>query len=151
MQAFSVSQHMAPYTEFMPGGRPAKGDRTVFGKRLYALREQAGLSQQQVALRLGVPQRTYSHWERDPVAIRPDQLVSLAQILGISIEELLAKPIRRRGSGPAGKMRQLFEAAGKLTRIQQQKLIDVLRPFIKEHLISSTSNGHRNGGEVSDS
>jgi transcriptional regulator with XRE-family HTH domain len=125
----------AEYILGMKTGRPAKQSRSPFGERLNALREQMGLSQQQVADKLGMSQRAYAHWERRPVALRPDQLQSLASALNVSVEALLANgESKRRGSGPAGKMRQLFEAASKLPRSQQEKILAILQPFIREHV-----------------
>jgi transcriptional regulator with XRE-family HTH domain len=107
---------------------------TPFGQRLHTLREQAGLSQQQVADRLGLTQRAYAHWERNPVALRPDQLLGLAEALNVSVEDLVgANGTRRRGTGPTGKMKQLFEAASRLPRNQQQKLTAVLEAFVNQH------------------
>ena len=69
-------------------------------------------SQQQLAERLGLTQRAYAHWERNPVALRPDQLLSLAQPLNVSVEDLVGtNGKKKRGAGPTGKMKQLFEAA----------------------------------------
>jgi transcriptional regulator with XRE-family HTH domain len=118
----------------MKTGRPSKHKRPEFGQRLHQLREAAGLSQQQLAGELGMSQRAYSHWERRPVALRPDQLQSLALALNLPVEALLANgQSKKRGSGPAGKMRQLFEAASKLPRSQQEKILSILQPFIREH------------------
>ncbi|MGH9968238.1 MAG: helix-turn-helix domain-containing protein [Pyrinomonadaceae bacterium] len=115
-------------------GRPAKKERTAFGERLYAVRQQAGLSQQQLADRLGITQRAYAHWERNPVALRADQLVSLAQALNVSVDDLVGiNGSKKRGSGPTGKMKQLFEAASRLPRSQQQKIAALLEPFIAHH------------------
>jgi transcriptional regulator with XRE-family HTH domain len=125
----------AEYISGMQTGRPAKRGRSPFGERLHALREQMGLSQQQVADKLGISQRAYAHWERRPVALRPDQLQSLASALNVPIETLLANgESKKRGSGPAGKMRQLFEAASKLPRSQQEKILAILQPFVREHV-----------------
>jgi len=119
----------------MKTGRPSTKERPPFGARLHLLREQTGLSQQQLAERLGMMQRAYAYWERNPVALRPDQLQRLADALGISIEELLGdQGSKRRGTGPSGKMRQLFEAASRLPRNQQQKIIAVLEPFVLQHV-----------------
>ncbi len=119
----------------MKTGRPSKQQRPAFGQRLHELREAAGLSQQQLADKLGVSQRAYSHWERRPVALRPDQLQSLASALSLPIEALLANgESKKRGSGPAGKMRQLFTSASKLPRSQQEKILSILQPFIREHV-----------------
>ena len=73
----------------MKQGRPAKRERIPFGRRLHTLREQAGLAQQQLADRLGLTQRAYAHWERNPVVLRPDQLLSLAQAFKVSVEDLV--------------------------------------------------------------
>jgi transcriptional regulator with XRE-family HTH domain len=119
----------------MQTGRPSKQPRPAFGQRLHELREAAGLSQQQLADNLGLSQRAYSHWERRPVALRPDQLRGLASALDVPVEVLLATEDRKkRGAGPVGKMRQLFEAASTLPRSQQEKILAILQPFIREHI-----------------
>jgi transcriptional regulator with XRE-family HTH domain len=119
----------------MKTGRPSKQQRPAFGQRLHELREAAGLSQQQLADKLGMSQRAYSHWERRPVALRPDQLQGLASALSLPVEALLANgDSKKRGSGPAGKMRQLFTSASKLPRGQQEKILSILQPFIREHV-----------------
>ena len=115
----------------MAMGRPSKKQRTPFGERLYTLRQQAGLSQQQLADRLGISQRAYAHWERNPVALRPDQLLGVAEALNVSVEELVGNSAsKKRGTGPAGRMRQLFEAASKLPRSKQHKIAAVVEAFI---------------------
>ena len=105
----------------------------MFGARLHELRELAGLSQQQLAEKLGLTQRAYAYWERNPVALRPEQLLKLAGVLGVAVEQLLGNNGARRRGGPTGKMRQLFEAASRLPRSQQQKVAAVLEPFILQH------------------
>ena len=118
----------------MKTGRPAQRERTAFGHRLHTLREQAGLSQQQLADRLGLTQRAYAHWERNPVALRPDQLLGLAEALNVSVEDLVgSNGTKKRGTGPTGKMKQLFEAASQLPRSQQQKPAAVLVAFVTQH------------------
>ena len=134
MQALSLTQDFPAYTPEVKTGRPTKRERTPFGQRLHTLREQAGLSQQQLADKLGLTQRAYAHWERNPVALRPDQLLNLAQTLNVSVEDLVGtNGMKKRGSGPTGKMRQLFEAASRLPRGQQQKIAAVIEPFIAHH------------------
>ena len=134
MQALSLTADLPPYTPFVKTGRPANRERTPFGQRLHTLREQAGLSQQQLADRLGLTQRAYAHWERNPVALRPDQLLNLAQARNVSVEDLVgSNGSKKRGAGPTGKMKQLFEAASRLPRSQQQKLPAIIEPFIAHH------------------
>lgn len=75
MRGLSLTADLPPYTPLVKTGRPAKRERTPFGQRLHTLREQVGFSQQQLADRLGLTQRAYAHWERNPVALRPNQRV----------------------------------------------------------------------------
>ena len=135
MQALSITPSSPTYDALMPlPGRPSKKPRTPFGERLATLREAAGLSQAQVAEQLGITQHAYAYWERNPVALRPEQLVRLADILHTTVEELVREHTsKRRSGGPSGKARQLFEAVSKLPRRQQEKILDILEPFVREH------------------
>lgn len=128
MQVVTLTLPADPYNLAMQTGRPAKHPRPPFGERLHTLREQAGLSQAAVAQKLGIAQRSYSAWEREPVALRHDQLVTLAAALGISLAELLGDTAaQKRGSGgPTGKLRQVFERASKLPRDQQRHVLRVV-------------------------
>jgi transcriptional regulator with XRE-family HTH domain len=138
MQALSLTFSATDYSWDVKTGRPSNQQRPAFGQRLHEQREAAGLSQQQLADKLGMSQRAYAHWERRPVALRPDQLQSLASALSLPVEALLANgESKKRGSGPAGKMRQLFMSASKLPRSQQEKILSILQPFIREHASQS--------------
>jgi len=111
----------------MKTGRPSKHPRTDFGQRLHAAREAAGLSQAQVADMVGVHQTSYAAWERHPVALRPEQLKTLAESCSVTIEHLLGSDeTPKRGNGPAGKLRQVFERASKLPRDQQKHVVRVI-------------------------
>ena len=119
-----------------PGGRPAKHPRSGFGTRLAKLREEAGLSQLQLADKLGVTQQAVAHWERKPEAVRTDTLAKLADALGISAADLLGEAKGKRASAapaPVGRARQLFEAVSRLPRRQQEKIFDIIQPFVREH------------------
>ena len=61
-----------------------------------------------------------------------------AKALNVPVIELLGSEDntngrKRRGTGPTGKMRRLFEAASKLPRGQQDKLTAVLEAFVNQH------------------
>jgi ribosome-binding protein aMBF1 (putative translation factor) len=72
-------------------GRPSKHSRTPFGERLHAARIAAGLSQAQLAERLGITQTSYAAWERHTLALRPEQIEQVTEILGISPNYLFGK------------------------------------------------------------
>ena len=138
MQAFSYNSQTAGYVLDMPAGRPAKQSRTPFGERIALAREQAGLTQQQLAERTGTIQRVISSWEREQVALRADQLTALADALGVSIDFLLGrKNVKQRG-GPVGKVRQVFERVSRLPRHQQNKVAEFVEAFVERK-----SNGHK--------
>jgi transcriptional regulator with XRE-family HTH domain len=127
MQAIPLTAEVVPYNASVKTGRPSKHPRTDFGQRLHAAREAAGLSQAQVADKLGVHQTSYAAWERHPVALRPEQLRTLAEMCGVTVEHLLGtEETPKRGSGPTGKLRQIFERASKLPRDQQKHILRVL-------------------------
>ena len=134
MQEKTITILSDPYHGFMKTGRPAKYPRTQFGERLNAAREVLGLSQAQVADKLGITQTAYASWERHPVALRPDQIEKLTEILNISVDELFGKEEKngRRSGGPVGKARRLFEAVSKLPRLQQQHVLTVVEAFVEK-------------------
>jgi len=123
----------------MPAGRPSKNPRTSFGQRLYAVRTEKGLSQKQVAEKLGLAQQSYAEWERNPTALKPDQLATLADILETTVDYLVGhKTENQRRGGPVGKTRKIFEEVSKLPRHQQSKVAEFVEGFVKLH-----SNGEK--------
>jgi transcriptional regulator with XRE-family HTH domain len=113
-------------------GRPSKRPRTAFGERLFAARTAAGLSQVEVAQKLGITQTAYALWERRPVALRPDQIEKIAKILRISVEDLFTSNGRsKERTGPVGRARRAFEQVSKLPRSQQQHILKVVEAFVE--------------------
>lgn len=132
MQAFSSDQISLEYNFPMQTGRPSKNPRTPFGEKLHAAREASGLSQAFVSKKMGVSQNAYAMWERHPVALRPQQIQQLAQLLNVSPDYFFdqTKLIR---SGPAGRLRQVFERASRLPRNQQSKVAEFVEAFVNQH------------------
>lgn len=60
-----------------------------FGDNFKKLRLQSKLSQQQVAKTLGINQSNISNWEKDVSRPEYENLIQLAKIYSVSIEELL--------------------------------------------------------------
>jgi len=132
VQAIFLTQNFRGYAAAVQTGRPSKEPRTPFGARLHAAREAAGLSQAQVAQKMGVTQTAYGVWERYPVALRPEQIEQLAVALNITVEHLFGRDsAKSRGKGPAGKLRQVFEKASQLPRHQQNKVAEFVEAFVE--------------------
>lgn len=128
------------YDDGMKAGRPPKSERTDFGDRLRALREVAGLSQRDMASRLGIAQPSYVMWERRNVSLRPEQLTQLAEILHVRVEELLDQPAKaKRGTGPTGKARQIFERVSQLPRATQQRILANVEDALTAHEVRKAS------------
>jgi transcriptional regulator with XRE-family HTH domain len=132
MQALFVQAAPDSAVALYSGGMK-NGKRSPVGERIAQARQTAGLSQVQLAEKLSVTQQMVGYLERQPVAIRPELLLQLSRALGMSLDELLGQPLKPQRGGPSGKMRRLFEAASKLPRSQQDKILAILQPFIREH------------------
>jgi len=59
------------------------------GQRLKRLRKERGLTQVEIAERLGLTQSLLSKYERDEFRLNADLIVRLGQLLGVSADELL--------------------------------------------------------------
>jgi len=119
----------------MAAGRPAKQPRTLFGQRMVQAREQAGLTQAQLATRMGVTQPVVAYWEREPVALRMEQLAALADTLGVTADYLLGRPNPQPPTpkGPTGKVRQVFERVNQLPRHQQNKVVEFVEAYVNQY------------------
>jgi len=139
MQAFSVTFFGNSYDGAVQTGRPSSHPRTPFGERLHAAREALGLSQAQVAEKLGITQKAYAVWERYSVALRPEQIEKVAEVLNVSVERLFSKQVSRSRGGPVGRARRVFEKVSNLSRHRQQRIISLVEDLLTvEH-----SNGHK--------
>ncbi len=125
MQVVSASQ---PYGSFM-----AQKNDLSRGKRFRALRLAAGFSQGELAKQLGIHRSNIGFWENTGVIPRSDLLKQIAELLGVSVEELLGQDSApRRSAAPAGKTRQAFDAVAKLPRRQQEQIIKVINALVAQ-------------------
>ena len=60
-----------------------------FSERLKKLRKDTGLTQVDVASKLGISQQAYASWERGVKKPTQDNLVKIAQILNVSVDYLV--------------------------------------------------------------
>jgi transcriptional regulator with XRE-family HTH domain len=133
MQAQLINKSLWVYDNTMRTGRPTQSKRSLVGARFCALRGAAGLTQYHVAYQLGISQPAYALWERKDVSLKPDQLVRLAKIFGVPVDELIEEPKSslRRG-GPVGKAWRVFETVSQLPRHRQQKIIEVVEALVAQ-------------------
>ncbi|MCI9588784.1 MAG: helix-turn-helix transcriptional regulator [Oscillospiraceae bacterium] len=61
----------------------------MLGKRLKAIRTEKGISQKELAAQLFVSAQAVSKWEREEASPNPEAIVKMAEIFGITTDELL--------------------------------------------------------------
>ena len=132
MQAISYISPDAVYASDMPQGRPARTKRPDLGERIAQARQLAGLTQQQLADKLRATQRVVAYWEREAVSLRADQLTGLAEALGVSADYFLGREEKKRGKGPVGKTRQVFEEVSTLPRHHQEQIVKVVSALVAQ-------------------
>lgn len=69
-------------------------------EKLYELRRAAGLSQEQLAERLGVSRQAVSKWESSAAQPELSKLVELSRLYGVSVDELLSLEEAEKSEAP---------------------------------------------------
>lgn len=64
------------------------------GEKIYKLRKECRLSQEDLAEKINVTRQTISNWELGETSPNPDQLKKLSQELNVSIDELLDNDLK---------------------------------------------------------
>ena len=87
----------------------------MFGENLKTLSKQKGFSQEQLATRLHVVRQTLSKWEKNLSVPDADTLIRLAEVLEVSVSELLGAKIENENAAS--------DVAEQLSRINEQLAI----------------------------
>ena len=90
----------------------------MFSKNLKTLRKQKGFSQEELASRLHVVRQTISKWEKNLSVPDADTLIRLAEILEVSVSELLGSKIETENENENGNVTN--DVAEQLSRINEQ-------------------------------
>ena len=86
----------------------------MFSKNLKTLRKQKGFSHEELASRLHVVRQTISKWEKNLSVPDADTLIRLAEILEVSVSELLGSKIENENGNVTN------DVAEQLSRINEQ-------------------------------
>mgnify|MGYP000241457149 FL=1 len=82
------------------------------GERIQKLRKDAGLSQEQLGERLGVSRQAVSKWETGESLPELDKIVQMAEIFGVTTDELLRGAASWESSALGGEERQSGKGEG---------------------------------------
>ena len=100
---------------------------------LTKLRVDAGLTVRELARQIGTNHPNVLYWEQCGRIAKTEFVAPMATALGVTVEEVLGLPKSRTGPTPGGKLGQVFEAASKLPRRQQLKIVEMAEAFIERY------------------
>lgn len=85
--------------------------KKTLGMMIAELRKQHGMTQLELAEKMGVTDKAVSKWERDLSCPDINTLPNLADILGVSVDELMQ--IKKEAATPKSKASEIMEIAPK--------------------------------------
>jgi len=112
-------------------GSAVEAGETI-GQRLARARRERGMTQVELAQRLGVAQPVVSDYERGELRLHGELIVKLSDILGVSPEELLG--LKKAPSNGALKNRRLMRRLQEIERLprrDQQALLRTIDRFLE--------------------
>lgn len=102
-----------------------------FSERLKKLRKDTGLTQVDVASKLGISQQAYASWERGVKKPTQDNLIKIAQILNVSVDYLVGNS--QETLGELDNIELLFRMNSKgLTEEEKETFKKELIEFMEE-------------------
>ncbi|MDO6230880.1 helix-turn-helix transcriptional regulator [Streptococcus parasanguinis] len=99
-----------------------------FSERLKKLRKDTGLTQVDVASKLGISQQAYASWERGIKKPTQENLVKLSKILNVSVDYLLGNTENKQTSDVLENIELLF-------RMNSKGLTEEEKEIFKKELI----------------
>jgi transcriptional regulator with XRE-family HTH domain len=96
----------------------------TLGTMIAELRKQHGMTQLELAEKMGVTDKAVSKWERDLSCPDINSIPNLAEIFGVSVEELMQ--VKKTAEAPAGKAGEILEIAPKAVAMAMGIAVTVL-------------------------
>jgi transcriptional regulator with XRE-family HTH domain len=121
-----------PYTRAAMRKSDLSRERPPLAQRLVELRQQAGLTQTELAEAVGVAVSNIAFWELKGTPPRGEVLPALAKALGVSVDEILGVSAPRPKPAAKGRLQLAFDAAAKLPRRQQAKVAEFVEAFVAQ-------------------
>jgi transcriptional regulator with XRE-family HTH domain len=107
------------------------GEETL-GQRLARLRKQRGLTQVELAQKIGIIQSLVSEYERDKLRLNAEMLARFALALEVSADELLGlQKLPKNGRHPSRKVLRRLQKIEELPAHDQAALLKTIDTFLK--------------------
>jgi len=117
-----------------------------FGQRLAQFRQAAGYSQRELARELKISQRMVAYYEGETDYPPAHLLPLLAQLLGVSTDQLLGvdvAPTKGRASNRDTRLWRRFAQIEKLSPAERKPIIQVLDAFLAKAKLSTPDDERR--------
>jgi len=102
-----------------------------FGERLARLRQEAGLSQRDLAAEVGISQRMVAYYEKQTAHPPTHLLAILAKALGVSSDQLLGiKEVKSNGRTRDNRLWRRFSQVEQLPQSQRKQIVQILDAFL---------------------
>ena len=105
------------------------------GRRLARLRRGQGLTQKELAQALEVSQPVISDYENDVIKLSGETIMALAQILGVSADEILGLGTPARAAGASIRNRRIYrqlQSIDRLPKRDQEALARTIDAFLSK-------------------
>lgn len=103
-----------------------------FGDRLARLRKERGITQVELAQRVGIAQPNISDYERGESQPSAEFIIKLVEILGVSADDILGlKPTKPNGHQPRPRLIKRLAEIEKLPAHRQRALLTTIDTFLK--------------------
>lgn len=100
------------------------------GQRITSLRQRAGLTQAELAARLGLRQQVVATYENATRRLPSSLSLPLCEIFGVSLEELFGVERGKAKPGRAPKLQKIFDAVAELPKHQQQRILGTVEDML---------------------
>jgi transcriptional regulator with XRE-family HTH domain len=104
----------------------------ALGRRIAEARKARGLTQQQLADELGMPQQTLAHYEVGRVRVAVAQLPLFARALAVTVDELIGEESTPGKRGPTPKLLQQMERIQLLPRAKQRFVMEMIDTVLQQ-------------------
>ena len=98
--------------------------KKTLGTMIAELRKQHGMTQLELAEKMGVTDKAVSKWERDLSCPDINSVPNLAEILGVSVEDLMQ--VKKEAEAPVSKVTEIMEIAPKAVAMAMGVAVTVL-------------------------
>lgn len=141
-QGYNLGHQREEWIDSMP--RKKIDGMPGFGARLAQMRKAAGYTQVELAAEIGVSQRNIAYYEGQTEHPPGSLLPTLAQALGVTIDELMGvTPIRKAAKTGSSRLQRRLAQIEKLDAREKRQILQFLDTFIeRERLRRKTGTSY---------